>query len=197
MIKTSWLLPLFLLLALPCLAQEKPGWEIFGGYTFQRSNVREYFKPNPSLYSLTNSEANLNGWNVAATEDINSWFGGTLDVSGVYKGTSLLGTSTNQQMYTFMYGPRIFHRFSWGTAFGHVVAGGSQANVSVPSPGPHASTLSFAMAPAVGLDLKFGSKTAIRAVQVEYLHANALGNGQNNNLRVSAGVMLYLPPTRH
>jgi len=39
--------------------------------------------------------------------------------------------------------------------------------------------------------MKFRGSTAIRLLQAEYFHANALGSGQNN-LRVSAGIILYL-----
>jgi hypothetical protein len=47
------------------------------------------------------------------------------------------------------------------------------------------------MAAGGGLDVKFRSNAAVRVVQAEYLRANALGANQNN-FRLSAGVILYL-----
>src|SRR5262245_11838131 len=71
-------------LATPCIAQQVPSWEFFGGYSFQETNVRKYFRSTPIIFSFQNHYTGLNGWDVSATENVNRWFGGTLDISGHY-----------------------------------------------------------------------------------------------------------------
>ena len=117
---------LFLTVATPCLAQEIPAWEFFGGYSYQRSNVREHYLAVPNRYASRNLNANLNGWNLAVTENMNRWFGGTFDVSGHYKATPLLGTTTHQQMHSIMYGPRFSFRTPSVFTFVHILFGVSR-----------------------------------------------------------------------
>ncbi len=101
------LLALILLFAAPCFAQETPEWQFFGGYSFQRADVREYFKTTPIIYTFRHDYVNMNGWDFAVTENRNRWFGGTLDLSGYYK-TPQLGTVSNQeQLYSILYGPKL------------------------------------------------------------------------------------------
>src|SRR5947208_15950661 len=97
---------LFLLLAKPSFAQETREWEFFGGYSVQRTNVREYYKSTPIIYAIRNRYENLNGWDFSITENRNRWFGGTLDVSGHYKTPILSGSNNREQMHSILYGPR-------------------------------------------------------------------------------------------
>jgi len=190
--KTLRILLLTLLIALPSYAQTVPGWEVFGGYSWQRSKLREYFKSTPIIYSVRNRSGNLNGFNVAFTENINRWFGGTLDITGHFATPEISGVQTNERMYTFTYGPRFSFRGRPGwTPFGQVLAGVAHAQAKVTPTGPRLSDTSFALAAGAGLDVKFGTRTAIRVLQAEYGHANALG-GSQNNLRLSAGLVVYL-----
>lgn len=153
--------------------------------------MREYFKTTPIIYAVRNQGVNLNGWDVSVTENMNRWFGGTLDISGHYKAPLVSGSKNRQRLYSILYGPRLFYRRPWGTAFAHVLLGAAHTQVKVTPVGPRASDLSFATAIGGGVDWNFRNKTAIRVVQAEYLRANALGNSQNS-FRLSAGVILYL-----
>jgi len=183
---------LLVLLAAPAYAQTIPEWEVFGGYSWQRSNLREYFKSTPIIYSVRNKAGSLNGFDVAFTENINRWFGGTLDFSGHFATPEISGVRTRQQMFSVMYGPRFSFR-KWGgwTPFGDVLAGVAHMDAKVTPTGPHQSDTSFGFAAGGGLDVKAGGKTAFRLVQAEYFRANSLGSSQNS-FRISAGVLLYL-----
>jgi len=183
----------FLLLfffAVPCLAQKTPAWEIFGGYSLQRSDMRQYFKSSPTVYTFRNQYANLNGWDFSVTENKNSWFGGTFDVSGHYGTPNLQGTANRERRYSILYGPRLFRRTGWVTPYAHVLVGVAHTNVTVTPVGPNASELSFAVVAGGGVDVSL-NKAAIRLIQVDYFGTKALGT-KPNNLRVSAGVVFYL-----
>lgn len=192
MSRTLRILLLVLFLATPCLAQTTREWEVFGGYSLQRSNVKQYYKSTPIIYTVRNHDVSLNGWDVSVTENINRWFGGTLDISGHYRKPTVSGSANRERMYSIMYGPRFSLRSSPSVVpFAHVLLGVAHMDIKVVPTGPRASDASFAMAAGGGLDVKFRDNAAVRVVQAEYLRANALGANQNN-FRLSAGVILYL-----
>ena len=180
-----------LLLAAPAFAQQAPAVEFFGGYSVQKTNVREYYKSTPIIYSIRNRYENLDGWDFSITENRNRWFGGTLDVSGHYKTPNLLGSNNREQMHSILYGPRFSVRTRFFIPFVHALFGATFMNVAVQPVGPHASDHSFAIAAGGGVDLKFHDAAAIRLLQAEYFHANALGSNQNN-YRASAGLVFYV-----
>ena len=171
------------------LAQQTPAWEFFTGYSFQASDVREYYKTTPIIYTFRQTRANLNGWDASITENRNRWFGGTLDLSGHYATPQLLGISNRERLHSILYGPRFSYRRPFGTAFAHMLFGAALTKVSVAPTGPHASDFSFGFGAGVGLDIQFRSQAAFRVAQIDYLRANALGSAQNH-LRLSVGVVL-------
>jgi len=191
----SRLLWLFLLLASPCFAQEAPAWEIFGGYSFQRADVREYLRSTVrssvgviTTYTPQHQYVNMNGWEFSATENRNRWFGGTLDISGYYKTPQVLSTDNREQIYSIFYGPQFSYRKPSRTAFAHILFGGTHTGVTVLPTGPHPSDFTFAMAVGGGMDMPLKNGTTIRILQADYLHTNALGIAQNN-FRLSAGIV--------
>src|SRR5215831_16686848 len=103
--KFALILLLVFSFAAPSVSQPKGQWQLFAGYSYMRANVREYFKSTPIVYSLRNQYANLNGWDVSLTENVNKWFGGTLDASGHYGSPLQSGTTTGQQVHSLSYGP--------------------------------------------------------------------------------------------
>src|SRR6266481_3476875 len=189
------LLPLLLVLVTPCLAQETPAWQFFGGYSFQRADVREYFKTTPIIYTFRHHYVNMNGFEFSVTENRTRWFGGTLDLSGYYKTPQVAGISNRAQIYSILYGPRISYPVSYsklsGTAFAHVLFGGTHTSVSVTPTGPHASDFSFGMTLGGGFDLPLRNDIAVRVLQVDYFRNTALGTSQNN-YRLSTGVVFNL-----
>jgi hypothetical protein len=179
-----------LLLASPSMAQEVRPWEVFAGYSFQRADVREYYKTSPIIYTFRHHYANLNGFETAVTENVNPWFGGTLEFSGYYKTPQFLNVSSREQMYTILYGPRFSYRKPYGTAFAQGLLGVARTSVNVVPTGPHPADYSFALDLGGGFDLTLTNQTAVRLLQVDYLRTNAFGSGQNN-YRLSAGIVLH------
>lgn len=180
-----------LLIAAPCAAQETPAWEIFGGFSLEKAEVREYYKSSAILYAIRNQSVTLSGWDVSVTENLNRWFGGTFDLSGYYKTPQLLGTNNQERIYSILYGPRFSYRTRWFNPFAHVLIGAVHAHVEVTPVGPSASEYSFAMAAGGGLDISLGRKAAARLFKAEYFRTDVLGTKQNS-FRVSAGVVFYL-----
>jgi hypothetical protein len=132
----------------------------------------------------------MNGWSFAVTENRNSWFGGTLDVSGYYKTPQFAGISNKEQIYSILYGPRItYPKPLWGgTAFAHALFGGVHTSVSVTPTGPHASDFAFGMTAGGGFDLPIRNEVSVRVIQAEYVRNTSFGAG-HNNYRLSAGVV--------
>jgi hypothetical protein len=182
---------LTLMFSLQCAAQDTPAWQFFGGYSFERADVREYYKTTPIIYTFRHHYVNMNGWELSVTENRNRWFGGTLDVSGYYRTPKLLAVSNRENIYSILYGPRFSFVQPFGTPFAHVMFGAAHTSTSVTPTGPHASDFSFAMAIGGGFDLPLKKNTAIRVLQADYLRTTALGSGQNN-YRLSAGVIFNL-----
>jgi hypothetical protein len=187
------LLLVLTLFAAPGLAQETPAWQFFGGYSFQRADVREYFKTTPIIYTFRHHYANMNGWDFSVTENRNAWFGGTLDLSGSYATPQVKGISNSEKVYSIFYGPRFsYPKPLWGgSAFAHALFGGTHTSVSVTPVGPHASDFTFGMALGGGFDFPLRKEVSVRVLQAEYLRNNSFGTGQNN-YRLSAGVIFNL-----
>jgi len=199
----TWLL-LFSLLPTAGLAQEVVPWEVFGGYSFQRADVREYFisRSVPLIYTPRHHYVNMNGFDFSVTENVNRWFGGTLDISGYLKSPSIGSVTTKDHIYTILYGPRFTFPKAGGNAaparlisasvpFAHILFGGAQTSATVGPPGPHASDFSFAMAIGGGLDWPLTPNVDLRFLQLDYLRTNALQTSQNN-YRATVGLVLRL-----
>jgi len=183
-----------LLFAPAGFAQQTPAWEFFVGYSGERTDVREYYKSTPIIYTFRDSYINMNGWELAVTENVNHWFGGTFQVTGHYKSPVVLGTKTNERIHSIMYGPRFSRRLAFLTPYGHLLFGIGRTTAAV-SPGPHITETEFAAAGGVGLDVHLGKKVGIRAFQVQYSPMNQVGV-KNHKIDASAGVMFYLGHTK-
>ena len=182
-----------LLLAAPSLPSfaQTAAWEFFGGYSMQRTNVRDYFKSTPIIYAVHNRYENLNGWNFSITENMNKRFGGTLELNGHYKTVPFQGINSSQKMHSIVYGPRVSLRKSAFVPFVHLLVGIALADVRVKPTGPHLSDKSLAIAAGGGLDLNLWKGAAVRVLQAEFFHANALGSNQNH-YRASAGIVFHV-----
>ena len=192
----SFKLLLFVLsLAIPGIAQQAPAWEFFAGYSLQRSNVREYFKSTPILYTTRGRYIYLNGWDLSVTENLNPWFGGTLDISGHSKTPVVSGTTNREQMVSILYGPRFSYRTRKVVPFAHLLMGAAHSAVTVTPVGPHASETSFAAAIGGGVDLNLQNKAAVRLLQADYFRTDVLGT-RPHSYRASAGVLWYLGKTK-
>lgn len=188
----------FILLPLALVAQvESPKATIFGGYSYLRNNSNGF-----------------NGWTGQGTYNFTRNFGLTADFAGNYRtldsATVLgFGASTNQRMYTYMFGPTATAYFGKSSVFAHALFGQAHsslgAGVSIPIIGGLStgvtSANAFAMAFGGGVDIGVSKHFAIRAAQVDYLQTRfnstdalttGLSNGVNdrqNSFRYQAGIV--------
>ena len=166
--RVIWLIPAILgcvFCATGARAQEAPAWEVAGGYSYLRVNVKS---PNYGL----------NGGYGSLTENLNSWFGGRIEV-GAFTGAEL-GRSVSAE--TITYGP-IFstHKYQKITPFAELQLGvihGSRGYLGISQ-----DAFRFAMAPAVGIDLKINDRVAVR-VQAESLDDALSGTRQGQSRRI-------------
>jgi hypothetical protein len=161
----------FGLLSLAGFAQETgnaPKAEFFGGYQYTRFD----------------GGLNANGWDTTLTGNLNRWFGVAADFSGAYKTQN--GVSFNDYTYTF--GPVISWRHNpTFTPFAHVLAGGSHSSVAFS--GLSGSGSGFAMMAGGGVDVRATQHVALRAIQFDWLSLHSNGATDNNNMRVSTGLL--------
>ena len=159
------------MLSLQAFAQEMgtaPKAEIFGGYQYTRFD----------------GGVNANGWDTALTGNLNRWFGVAADFSGAYKTQS--GVSFNNYTYTF--GPVISWRHNPTlTPFAHFLAGGFRSSAAFG--GLSASDNGLAMMFGGGVDVKASRRLSVRAIQFDWLSLHSNGASDNNNMRISTGLL--------
>jgi Outer membrane protein beta-barrel domain len=157
--------------SLGAFAQEMesaPKAEIFGGYQYTRFD----------------GGVNANGWDTALTGNLNRWFGVAADFSGAYNSQN--GVNFNQYTYTF--GPVVSWRHNAAfTPFAHFLAGGSHSSVAFS--GLSGSDSGFAMMFGGGVDVRAAQHIAVRAVQFDWLSLHSNGASDNNNMRISTGLL--------
>ncbi|MGA2987149.1 MAG: outer membrane beta-barrel protein [Terriglobia bacterium] len=164
------LLPLLVMPGL-ALAQETPKVEVFGGYSNLNANMNA-------------SSFNLNGVNFSAAENLNSWFGGALDISSHFGTENGLKTNTE----SVAYGPVFSYRkYKSVVPFGHALLGAVRGgpeylNISKPEE-------RFGVYVGGGLDVKISPHVALRLVQADYLMTR-FSSARQDNIRLSAGIVL-------
>ena len=163
---------LLCMVSLAAFAQETgntPKAEIFGGYQYTRFD----------------GGVNANGWDTSLTGNLNHWFGIAADFSGAYKSQN--GVSFNNYTYTF--GPVVSYRHNETfTPFAHFLAGGFRASAAFG--GLSGSDNGFAMMFGGGVDVKATKRVAVRAIQFDWLSLHSNGSSDNNNMRISTGLLL-------
>src|SRR5579862_186664 len=169
--KITVLVAMFLFVGVSARAQSAPSIEFFRGYSHVEADI-------------SNTSFSLNGGEVSMTQNLNSWFGGTLDVGTQYGTRNGFNVNTQQ----IMYGPVFSYRkMSSITPFGHVLVGavhGSQGFDGISQ-----SAFKFGAAFGGGLDIKLNKRFSVRAIQVDYLLSRFLSTNQNN-IRISAGIVV-------
>jgi hypothetical protein len=158
--------------SLAAFAQEgmntTPKAEIFGGYQYTRFD----------------GGANANGWNTTVTGNLNNWFGVAADFSGAYGSQ----TGVNFHNYTYTFGPVVSYRHNENfTPFVHFLVGGFHGGASFS--GASGTTSGLAMMFGGGFDVKASRRVAFRAIQFDWLSLHANGASDNNNMRLSTGVL--------
>jgi hypothetical protein len=159
------------------MAQQTPKVEMFGGYSNLEAN-------------LNGSKFNFSGLNISATENMNSWFGGAIDISSHWGTENGLKTD----MQTAAYGPVFSYRKVRNMVlFGHgllgAVRGGPEyLNISK-------SEYRFGTLVGGGLDVKVRPNLALRLFQADYLMTR-FSAARQDNLRLSAGIILLFGKTK-
>src|SRR5215469_13832325 len=143
--------------------------EIFGGYQFTRFD----------------GGVNANGWDSTVTGNLNHWFGVAADFSGAYKTQN--GVSFHNYTYTF--GPVLSLRSNDKfTPFAHFLVGGFHGAASFN--GLSGTGNGLAMMFGGGVDVSASQHLAFRAFQFDWLSLHSNGTSDNNNMRISTGVLL-------
>jgi len=176
--KAGSLFALVLFFSVVAAAQETPKVELFTGYSHSFANVNN---------SLSYPSYNLNGVNVSAAENVNSWFGGVLDFNSSFGSNA--GVSVNSQ--SIMYGPRISYRKSRAvTASVHAMFGGIRGSRGFD--GISEGTWRFGMGLGGDVDIRINDLVAFRLVQVDYMPTHFVDVHQDN-VRVSVGFVFRFP----
>ncbi|HKF55243.1 MAG TPA: outer membrane beta-barrel protein [Blastocatellia bacterium] len=190
--------------AMPAMAQDEPKAEVSGGFS----------------YFHAGRGGNLYGWDGSVAGNLNNWLGIVGEFSGHYQSNSSsvsfpivtrrvavlapgpIGTFTtraDQNIYTFLFGPRFSYRKDKRlTPFAHVLPGFARSHVDgfvmVP-PGLGIADFSFsdsatafAMAIGGGLDIRLSRSWAFRAIQADYVLTHFAGQTQNN-ARITTGIV--------
>jgi hypothetical protein len=167
-------------------AQDAPKWEIFGGYTYMRSNI-----------VVSGTAFNMNGGSGSVAYNLSNWFGLVGDVGVTHQGT-VAAQPFSLTVTTYEFGPRVSWRnHSHLTPYVQVLFGGGHASGTL-----YTSSLGTGLAPlganndfnfsaGGGVDWKINHGFSVRLAQVEYLHTqflNAVNNSQGN-FRLSTGVV--------
>ncbi len=165
-------------------AQIVPKVALFGGYTYVRA------AHNRGL------GFNLSGWDASLEGKSASWLGWVMDISQQYGSPS--GVKENQT--SALFGPQISiphlpRVLPLAHALFGVVRGTNNASLLAgrPCPGPACPLFStgttLAAAVGGGLDVKIAGPLWIRALQVDYLHAN-LAPDHHTQARLASGIVL-------
>jgi len=151
-----------------------PQFEVFGGATWIRADI------SPDLKAFGLSHVNATGWNASATENVNSWFGGTLDFSGVYSRPTITDPVTgatfsnqiNASAYTFLFGPSFVSPRPQNRSIRPGVVGAANVRASTTSQGALAigtaaksSDTRFALAAGGGADILVSRSIALRGTR--------------------------------
>ena len=172
-------------------AQDAPKAEVFGGYSFLH-------------VSNDGGSANFNGGTGSLAYNLTPWLGVVGDVGGYHWSQSSTDESANA--VTYLFGPKISYRRGPITPFVQVLVGGAHLSGSETDCGTarvhHEGTAgggcvnlsqnAFALTFGGGVDWNATPHIGIRVVQAEYLMTRfneVTGNNQQNNARISTGVV--------
>lgn len=163
----------------PAIAQDLHPYELFTGYGYVR----------PS-----GGQANLNGFDLSFTANLNSWLGFTVGLGGQY-GDQVLTTTTpsgtaavktNARFNSLGFGPRFTYRGNDRlTPFAHVLVGLARGEWTGPASVSGGET-SFATAVGGGIDAAITDHFGIRLIQAELVRTY-FGPTHENLFRLAAG----------
>ncbi|HXG68391.1 MAG TPA: outer membrane beta-barrel protein [Blastocatellia bacterium] len=163
--KISLLIAVFLLTAIPTLAQEAPTVEVFGGYSYFSSDIRldnpfdddedDFFDQREGLHGVGFSIAGNFHPNVGIVADL-SYNKREIDIP--------FAPDLDSSKFTFLFGPRFTYRGGAVDVFGHTLVGGVRSKFE-----DFDSVTDFALGLGGGVDIKAGDNFAIRVAQIDYI----------------------------
>lgn len=168
-------------------AQAIPKVTLFGGYTLVRNQ-----QPNGG------ANFNVNGWDASVEMKPASWLGLVGDVSQQYGSPS----GIQERQTSVLFGPQItVPGLKKVKPFAHILVGavhGTNQQSFTLTPcilgsfcGPRIVLgTTFATAVGGGVDFKLAGPVWVRAIQVDYLHAN-LNPDHHTQMRVAAGIAFH------
>jgi opacity protein-like surface antigen len=165
---------LILLVSSAATAQQEtelPRVEIFGGYSH-----------------LIGDQL---GFNVSAAGNINKWLGVVGDFSRLSSKITEQNITEKITGNIYLFGPQFSYRGNKRvTPFARVLLGAAtvKSKASLGSQSLEISETNFSYGAGGGLDIRVSKNVAIRAVQADYFHTSAFGEGQHNG-RLSFGVV--------
>lgn len=205
----NWLLIIacLALAALPAAAQNAPAFEVGAGYAYRSFNAPSF--PN-AAGGGPEPHMGMNGWFATAGYNFNGFIGAVTDVdwtrANVPNDPNFAGKNTFSSV---LIGPQIYpvghHLIS---PFVHVEFGLAHFDNNISNiplgtgcntPGNLTCSLtdgSFALAAGGGLDVSLGRHLAVRLAQFDWERSQmfepsgATGNGNQNNWKVKAGVIV-------
>jgi hypothetical protein len=152
------------------VAQDKPKFEIFGGYSLEHISACGS-RGDPKFDQACGLElgdlpspTNYNGWNVSFTGHLVKYVGLTADFSGHY-GNTVRADSFFTSRHSYMFGPVVAVHTEKFTPFAHALFGGVSENVSGLN---ILSYTTFARAIGGGLDVNVSRRLAVRLGQFDY-----------------------------
>jgi opacity protein-like surface antigen len=179
--KALGIVALFIISALPALAQDTPVFEAGVGYQYRSFNY-------PGEQRL-----NMDGWQASADGNINHWLGVTADFDGTYK--TFGGAAFS--VYSYMAGPQVYPlRHHVLTPYFNVLVGGAHIGARKCG-GCNLGDTQFSWGGGGGVDLTVSRHFAIRLGQFEYertglFSAGTANNPYQNNFKVGAGLLIRL-----
>jgi len=175
------------LLSLPLMAQDYPRVEVFGGYQYLYSGAN-------TVNGVSVPSQNFNGWDAALTGKLTRDFGVEGDFGGAY--ATISGVSNH--VYTYTGGPIVSLSTGMIRPFAHALVGGIHLTSS--EFGVSASQTGLTAMAGGGVDVRVDRAIALRLVQADWLYyrfgsqtvagVTVPAYSQNNNVRVSTGIVL-------
>ncbi len=207
--KILFSLLLLSVMSIPCLSQDHPKAELFGGYSALVVESRELVNDSTTQSIVRRETGFLNGWNASLAYSPLRWLGFVADFSGHYGDidhkimtpnvNATLGLKTH--VHNFLFGPQFSGRQDNYTAFARAMVGVTVIDASASSFGESFSDgeSGFAFGVGGGFDVKISDRISWRIIQADYIRARfsqpkVVINGETlsesipiNTVRISSG----------
>lgn len=130
-------------------------------------------------YSHVTGDIGKHGWNATGAFNFSRWVAAEADFGGYYGSETILGIDANEDIHTYMFGPKISFELedTRFTPWGHFLIGGS--HVSGSALGVDLSDNSLAWALGGGADWHFNEAWAARG-KIDLLHTSFFDNGETH-----------------